>query len=164
MLGSPGRELLSLASNNPRGFGNPKSWPFPRLSWVLQANGQDGRKCSRQEGLGLHRGWKMRGFEAYPEILIGIPCHCVGGTTGKAVGAVAVYIWILLWLESASSLGKSLSMNMEASVPTSQPWEASKEWVECTEVVFSEQRCPGCRNNAVLEMAGWTVSQQVRMH
>lgn len=35
------------------------------------------------------------GFEAYPEILIGIPCHCVGGTTGKAVGAVAVYIWIL---------------------------------------------------------------------
>lgn len=36
----------------------------------------------------------MRGFEAYPKILIGIPCHCVGGTTGKAVGAVAVYIWI----------------------------------------------------------------------
>lgn len=38
----------------------------------------------------------MRGSEVHPEVLIGIPCHCVEGTTGKAPGSCCVYLDLTL--------------------------------------------------------------------
>jgi hypothetical protein len=45
---------------------NLKACPFPRLSKVLQAKGQEGRKCFRQEGLCLQGGSKLRGIWSIP--------------------------------------------------------------------------------------------------
>lgn len=45
---------------------NLKACPFPRLSGVVQAKAQEGRKCFRQEGLCLQGGSKLRGVRSMP--------------------------------------------------------------------------------------------------